>query len=106
MSEQSGRTFQIKQNEKISMKENRLKAAVYGLETCDSIRECGKVDCNDMQQKFKEWLYDAKYTVDDDVFDAGNTTIHALQCGRGIDGIPTEWVDKLRGKEIIDKCLF
>ena len=57
------------------------------LATCDSIRECGRIDCNDMQQKFKEWLYNARYTVDNDVFDAGNTTINALQCGRGMDGI-------------------
>lgn len=112
------------------MKDNRLKAAVYGLAigdalgvpvefrkrgtfhiddmvgfgthqqpagtwsddtsmtlaTCDSIRKCGKIDCNDMQQKFKKWLYDAKYTVDNEVFDAGNTTINALQCGKGMDG--------------------
>ena len=24
----------------------------------------------------------------------------------GMEGIPAEWVDKLRGKEVIDRCLF
>lgn len=24
----------------------------------------------------------------------------------GLEGIPTEWIDKLRGKDLIDRCLF
>ena len=24
----------------------------------------------------------------------------------GMEGIPAEWVDNLRGKEVIDRCLF
>lgn len=55
------------------------------LATCDSIRECGTVDCEDMLKKFREWLFNAAYTVDNKVFDAGGTTVSALRMGKGMD---------------------
>ena len=55
------------------------------LATCASIKEKGKVDCKDMYDKFCDWLFDAKYTVDNVVFDAGGTTVAALRSGRGLD---------------------
>ena len=55
------------------------------LATCDSIKEKGHVDLHDMREKFCKWFFNAKYTVDNKVFDAGNTTIAALRSGRGLD---------------------
>lgn len=56
------------------------------LATCDSIRKNGKIDIEDMRAKFKAWLYDAEYTVDNDVFDRGITVMRALDMGKGLDG--------------------
>lgn len=53
--------------------------------TCDSIRQCGGVDIDDMYDKFCKWLFRAEYTVDNKVFDAGGTTIAALQSGAGLN---------------------
>lgn len=55
------------------------------LVTCDSIRACGQIDCHDMLARFRKWLFDAEYTVDHIVFDAGNTTVNALRYGKGMD---------------------
>lgn len=55
------------------------------LATCDSIKEKGKVDIEDMRKKFCEWANDAKYTVDNIVFDMGITTHNALRNGKGED---------------------
>lgn len=57
------------------------------LATCDSIRECGTVDCEDMLENFRKWLFNAAYTVDNKVFDAGGTTVSALRMGKGMDDI-------------------
>lgn len=56
------------------------------LATCDSIRALGGVDCDDIRNRFRQWLYNAEYTVDNVVFDVGNTTARALRCGKGEDG--------------------
>lgn len=48
------------------------------LATCDSIKQKGKVDVEDMRKKFCEWAFEAKYTVDNVVFDMGVTTHYAL----------------------------
>lgn len=56
------------------------------LATCDSIRALGRVDCDDIRNRFRQWLYNAEYTVDNVVFDVGNTTALALRCGKGEDG--------------------
>lgn len=55
------------------------------LATCDSIRVLGRVDCDDIRNRFRQWLYNAEYTVDNVVFDVGNTTARALRCGKGED---------------------
>lgn len=56
------------------------------LATCDSIRECGKIDCADMLEKFRAWAYDGEYAVGGVVFDIGNTTSTALARGCGCTG--------------------
>lgn len=53
--------------------------------SCDSIRECGRIDLQDMLEKFRSWLYDAEYTPFGNVFDVGNTTAYALRRGAGDD---------------------
>lgn len=53
------------------------------LATCDSIRECGRIDIDDMRERFRKWLYEGAYTADGKVFDVGNATATALSEGRG-----------------------
>lgn len=53
--------------------------------TCDSIKELGYIDCDNIRDKFCDWMRDAKYTVDGIVFDIGGTTMTALKSGRGLD---------------------
>ena len=55
------------------------------LATCDSIRACGRIDCDDMRNRFCRWYRDGDYTVDG-LFDIGGTTARALGSGRGRDG--------------------
>ncbi len=56
------------------------------LATCDSIRATGRIDVDDMQKRFRQWLYKGKYTSDGRVFDVGNTVATALDRGRGCTG--------------------
>ena len=56
------------------------------LATCDSIRECGGIDVEDMRERFGAWLRDGVYTVDGRAFDVGNATATALRQGFGCDG--------------------
>ena len=56
------------------------------LASCDSIRECGRVDVDDMRKRFNAWLHGGEYTADGDVFDVGNTVAKALSKGRGCSG--------------------
>ena len=56
------------------------------LATCDSYRELGRIDVDDMRRRFEHWLHDSKYTVGG-VFDVGGTTARALESGHGMDGI-------------------
>ena len=53
------------------------------LATCDSIRELGRIDCDDMRKRFCTWAYEGKYTPDGVMFDIGNATSRALAEGRG-----------------------
>lgn len=55
------------------------------LATCDSIKQCGGIDIGDMRNRFRDWLYGAKYTVDNKVFDVGGTTRIALETGQGLE---------------------
>ncbi len=57
------------------------------LATCDSIRELGRIDCDDMRRRFRAWAYDGKYTPDGVMFDIGGTTSAALAEGHGFSGV-------------------
>ena len=53
--------------------------------TCDSIRAYnGKIDTNDMANRFRNWLNNGDYAIDCKVFDVGNATATALNEGRGL----------------------
>jgi len=58
----------------------------WPLRHCDSYRELGRIDVDDMRRRFEHWLHDSKYTVGG-VFDVGGTTARALESGHGMDGI-------------------
>lgn len=56
------------------------------LATLDSLKGNNyKINIEDMRNKFKEWIYQGKYTVDGNVFDCGITTREALDLGNGLD---------------------
>lgn len=55
------------------------------LATCDSIRDKGRIDVDDMRDRFVRWYRDDAYTVSG-LFDIGGTTARALQMGRGCSG--------------------
>ena len=54
------------------------------LATLDSLKEKGRVDCEDIRDKFCSWLYEDAYTAEDETFDVGTTTRMALQSGEGL----------------------
>ncbi|MEC4177034.1 ADP-ribosylglycohydrolase family protein [Adlercreutzia sp. R7] len=56
------------------------------LATCDSIRERGGFDIEDMRERFQAWLFEGAYTADGSAFDVGNATAAALRQGFGCDG--------------------
>ena len=56
------------------------------LATCDSIRERGRVDADDLLAKFRARDREGAYTPDGVVFDIGNTTAEALRTGKGLSG--------------------
>lgn len=37
--------------------------------TCDSIRHCDAINTEDMRSRFRQWMYDDDYTVDQKLFD-------------------------------------
>ncbi len=55
------------------------------LAICDSYRELGHIDCDDIRKRFNAWYSNSAYTVDG-LFDVGNATAHALNSGHGCDG--------------------
>ena len=57
------------------------------LAICDSYRELGRIDVDDIRQRFVRWYREGAYTVDG-LFDIGNATREALECGHGLAG---EW---------------
>lgn len=69
------------------------------LALCDSYRELGRVDCDDILRRFRAWINDGAYAADDVAFDYGNATRKALATGRGGAG---EW-DKGNGS--LMRCL-
>lgn len=137
---------------------------LMALAICDSYRELGRIDVDDICRRFVRWYREGAYTVDG-LFDIGNATREALERGHGltgewdngngslmrtvplaftdatddevraeralaavnlgddmdttatvagalagivygIEGIPAEWLNKLRGKDVIESCLF
>ena len=56
------------------------------LATCDSIRERGRIDCDDMRRRFCDWAHRGAYTPDGVMFDIGNATSTALAQGHGCEG--------------------
>ncbi len=48
------------------------------LATMDSIIKCNDIDCNDIADRFCNWLNNAEYTATNEVFDIGITTKYAL----------------------------
>ena len=57
------------------------------LAICDSYRELGCIDVDDIRGRFVRWYREGAYTVDG-LFDIGNATREALERGRGLAG---EW---------------
>ena len=57
------------------------------LAICDSYRELGRIDVDDIRGRFVRWYREGAYTVDG-VFDVGNATREALERGHGLAG---EW---------------
>lgn len=55
------------------------------LAICDSYRELGRIDKDDIRRRFVSWFRDDAYTCDR-LFDIGNTTILALKRGTGLSG--------------------
>ena len=58
------------------------------LATCASIKACGRVDVDDIRDRFRRWLKEGAYTPFGEVFDCGNTCAAAIRSGRGCDD---EW---------------
>lgn len=56
------------------------------LATCDSIREVGAVDCEDMRRRFVDWMLRGRYSPGGVVFDIGCTVSRALDSGKGCSG--------------------
>lgn len=93
------------------------------LATCDSLRRCGGVDCEDMMSRFADWYFNGAYTARGDTFDVGITTqtaivrykrgIPATACGldnnmaQGNGGLmrilPLAFID-CTDEEIMDVC--
>lgn len=57
------------------------------LAICDSYRELGRIDADDIRDRFLAWYRDGAYTCDG-LFDIGNATVRSLSSGRGLSG---EW---------------
>lgn len=52
---------------------------------CDSYRELGRIDTNDIRARFRRWYEEGAYTVDG-LFDVGCTCARAIRAGRGMAG--------------------
>lgn len=55
------------------------------LAICDSYRELGHIDVDDIRGRFVRWYREGAYTVGG-LFDIGNATREALECGHGLMG--------------------
>ncbi len=55
------------------------------LAICNSYRELGRIDVDDIRERFVRWYREGAYTVDG-LFDIGNATREALERGHGLAG--------------------
>lgn len=55
------------------------------LATCASIKNMGKIDCEDIRRQFEAWFYEKKYTPFGEVFDYGITCSQAIDNKKGKD---------------------
>lgn len=55
------------------------------LAICDSYRELGRIDTDDIRMRFRRWYEEGTYTVDG-LFDAGGTCARAIREGHGMAG--------------------
>ena len=55
------------------------------LAICDSYRDLGGIDADDIRARFLAWYRDSAYTCDG-LFDIGNATARALIAGHGLSG--------------------
>lgn len=55
------------------------------LAICDSYRELGRIDVDDIRARFVRWYREGAYTVDG-LFDIGNATREALERRHGLAG--------------------
>lgn len=55
------------------------------LAICDSHRELGRIDADDIRERFLAWYRENAYTCDH-LFDIGNATATALRIGHGLAG--------------------
>ena len=57
------------------------------LATLDSLmHRDGVVDPDDLRERYRDWLFDGKYTADGAAFGVGRTTYQALHTDHGLDG--------------------
>ena len=57
------------------------------LATLDSLmHRDGVVDPDDLRERYRDWLFDGKYTADGAAFGVGRTTYQALHIDHGLDG--------------------
>lgn len=57
------------------------------LALCDSIKQCGAIDTEDIYNRFRSWLEIGKYTQDGRAFDVGRTCFTAIATHKGKDDI-------------------
>ena len=69
------------------------------LALCDSYRELGGIDREDILERFRAWICRGAYTANGDVFDYGNATRRALDTGRGGTG------ERDKGNGSLMRCL-
>lgn len=55
------------------------------LATCKSIQEKGYIDIDDMRDKFSQWAFEGKFTVNGKTYGIGNTVYKSLSLGHGLD---------------------
>ena len=82
--------------------------------TCESIKQCGCVDAEDIRKNFEAWLIDGKFTPFGRAYDIGGTCDKAITSGKGCTDewsngngslmriIPLAFVDRITDEEIAE----